>query len=62
MNENRSCDCRYEVIERYCPRCEENVIMRKTFGKNAGVKCMNYENCAQTKDSFCGPDRFDSGV
>ena len=54
MNENKKESCRYEVVERYCPKCRENVIMRKTFGKNAALKCMNYENCEHSKDLFCG--------
>ncbi|MBE6582904.1 MAG: hypothetical protein E7648_06550 [Ruminococcaceae bacterium] len=54
MNENKKETGRYEVVERYCPKCGENVIMRKTFGKNPALKCMNYENCEQSKDSFCG--------
>ncbi len=54
MSEKKNDTCRYEVVERYCPRCEENVIMRKTFGKNAGLKCMNYEKCDKSKDAFCG--------
>ena len=54
MKENKKETGRYEVVERYCPRCGENVIMRKTFGKNAALKCMNVEKCEQIKDSFCG--------
>jgi predicted RNA-binding Zn-ribbon protein involved in translation (DUF1610 family) len=54
MKENKKETGRYEVVERYCPRCGENVIMRKTFGKNAALKCMNFEKCEQIKDSFCG--------
>ncbi len=54
MSEKRKEECRYEVVERYCPKCGENVVMRKTYGKNAALKCMNFENCRESKDSFCG--------
>ncbi len=54
MIENKNDSCRYEVVERYCPKCGENVIMRKTYGKNPGLKCLNFDNCRESKDSFCG--------
>lgn len=54
MIENRNDSCRYEVVERYCPKCEKNVIMRKTYGKNPALKCLNFDNCRERKDSFCG--------
>ena len=53
MNEKNNDACRYEVVERYCPRCEENVIMRKIFGNKPALKCMNYDKCTEIKDGFC---------
>ncbi len=54
MEKNKKNDARYDVIERYCPKCGENVIMRRTYGLKTELKCMNYENCTHSKDDFCG--------
>ena len=46
-------ETRYEVVERYCPRCGENVAMKRNFGNNRSFQCMNYETCKENKDGFC---------
>ena len=43
-----------DVVERYCPKCKENVIMRRTFGVNTTFECMNIRDCREEKDGFCG--------
>lgn len=48
---------RYDIVERYCPKCKENVVMRRVHGTKTVLKCMNYENCKEQKDSFCGNDK-----
>ncbi len=53
MNESKNEVTRYEIVERYCPKCGDNVIMRRTFGKTPTFKCMNYEKCRENKDKFC---------
>ena len=53
MSETKREVTRYEVVERYCPKCGKNVVMRRMFGKTPSFICMNYENCRENKDSFC---------
>ena len=53
MSETKNELTRYEVVERYCPKCRENVVMRRTFGKTPSFQCMNYDKCVENKDGFC---------
>lgn len=43
-----------DVIQRYCPKRGENVIMLRTYGKNAHLQCISYDTCEREKDAFCG--------
>lgn len=43
-----------DVIERYCPKRGENVIMLRTYGKSPRLRCVSYDTCEMEKDSFCG--------
>lgn len=55
MNENNEKNqVRSDIIERYCPKRGENVVMRRTFGVNTTMSCMNYDKCDKEKDAFCG--------
>ncbi len=44
----------HEVIQRYCPKRGENVVMLRTFGEVNRLQCMNYDLCDSKKDHFCG--------
>ncbi len=55
MREKKQDDTiRHEVIQRYCPRRGENVVMLRTFGEVTRLQCMNYDLCDCDKDDFCG--------
>lgn len=43
-----------DVIERYCPKRKENVIMLRTYGKTPHLRCLSYDTCEMEKDAFCG--------
>ena len=47
-NENR------DIIERYCPRRGENVVMTRTCGEHPHTECMDYSSCPYEKDRLCG--------
>ena len=44
----------HDVIQRYCPKRGENVVMLRTFGETPRLQCMGYDNCDLQKDPFCG--------
>ena len=44
---------RHEVIQRYCPKCGDNVIMLRTYGEISRLQCMSYDLCDCHKDEFC---------
>lgn len=49
---------RRDVLQRYCPKRGENVIMLRTYGETPTLQCFGYENCQYEKDDFCrGGDR-----
>ena len=55
MNETKSGrDVRQEVVQRYCPKHGENVVMLRSVGETRQFECLNYERCDLPKDSFCG--------
>ncbi len=55
MNEKtKNANIRHEVIQRYCPKRGENVVMLRTYGEVNRLQCMNYDLCDSQKDSFCG--------
>ena len=43
-----------EVIQRYCPRKGENVVMIRIIGTDRRPKCMNYDTCPVRTDGICG--------
>ena len=43
-----------DVIQRYCPRRGENVIMLRTYDDGYHTECMHYDICEMKKDKFCG--------
>ena len=45
---------RHDVIQRYCPKCGENVVMLRTFGETCRLQCMSFDTCGKQKDPFCG--------
>ena len=53
-DQNRDKTIRHEVIQRYCPRHGENVVMLRTFGEVTRLQCMNFDLCNCEKDTFCG--------
>ena len=54
IEKKQNANIRHEVIQRYCPKRGENVIMLRTFGEVNRLQCMNYDLCDSQKDSFCG--------
>ena len=56
-NKNSSERGRRDVIERYCPKQGENVIMLRSYGENGTLTCTHYEACNKEKDMFCGKGR-----
>ena len=42
-----------DVIQRYCPKRGENVIMLRTYGETPSLRCCGYESCRYDKDDFC---------
>jgi hypothetical protein len=53
MERNQGQTIRHEVIQRYCPRHGDNVIMLRTFGESPRLQCMNFDLCDCDKDAFC---------
>ena len=53
MKNTGNSDSRHEIVERYCPKCNENVILKRISGLNTTYKCMNFEKCKELKDEFC---------
>ena len=53
MKENANNGQRCEIVERYCPSCNRNVVMMRTHGINTTLKCMNYADCRVKKDGPC---------
>ncbi|MBE6637604.1 MAG: hypothetical protein E7618_07375 [Ruminococcaceae bacterium] len=47
----------FDVIERYCPKQGENVIMLRTYGEDGRLSCTRYEACQKEKDTLCGIPR-----
>jgi ssDNA-binding Zn-finger/Zn-ribbon topoisomerase 1 len=43
---------RYDIVERYCPKCNENVIFQRIHGLNTTYKCTNFEKCKEKKCDF----------
>ncbi len=55
MNKKKqNANIRHEVIQRYCPKRGENVVMLRTYGEVNRLQCMNYDLCDSQKDGFCG--------
>ena len=58
MNEsNPSLNTPREVIQRYCPKRGENVVMLRTVGEDRRIQCLQYDACDHPKDPSCGRDR-----
>lgn len=53
MRTAKNYETRRDIVERYCPKCNENVILQRIHGMNTTYKCMNFENCNENKDDFC---------
>ena len=53
-NKGQDDTVRHDVIQRYCPRRSENVIMLRTYGETPRLQCMNYDLCDCEKDTLCG--------
>ena len=53
----RENNSRFEIVERYCPKCGENVIMRRFLGVKNKLMCVNYDSCVHQKDKFCGDNK-----
>ena len=51
-----------DVIQRYCPRRGENVIMLRSVGENNRLECMSYDSCQLRKDKFCGGEDSGSAI
>ena len=51
---NRSRKENRDIIERYCPRRGENVVMTRTCGEHPHTECMDYASCPLEKDRLCG--------
>lgn len=58
MKETKNTAHRYDVVERYCPKCNENVILQRIHGLNTTYKCMNYECCKEEKGDFCADGKI----
>ncbi len=50
----------HDVIQRYCPKRGDNVVMLRTFGETPRLQCMGYDNCDLPKDPFCGGEESGS--
>lgn len=53
MKEKTDITQRSDIVERYCPKCGQNVVMMRIHGVNTTLKCMNYADCKEKKDSLC---------
>ena len=54
MERNREKGVPFDVIERYCPKQGENVIMLRTYGEHGHLSCTRYDVCQKEKDDRCG--------
>ncbi len=43
-----------EVIERYCPRRKENVILLRSYDGGFHTECVELKSCMLKKDKLCG--------
>ncbi len=55
LNKNRHSEHK-DVIQRYCPRRGENVVMLRSYDEGCHIECMNYDSCRLEKDGFCGAE------
>ncbi len=42
-----------EIIQRYCPRIGENVLMVRNLGPEGKPRCLYRETCKAVKDGKC---------
>ncbi len=62
MKEKKNKSEHKDIIERYCTKLGENVILLRSYNDGYYTECINYKTCTYEKDKFCGKEKIENKI